>query len=348
MQLEFLWFLIVALMLATYVVLDGFDLGVGGLHLFLAKTEEERKSVIRSIGPVWDGNEVWLLASGGTLYFAFPGLYAVGFSGFYLALILVLWLFIFRATSIELRSHVAHGGWRKFWDRAFGISSLLLSVLLGAALGNVIRGVPLGETGWFFAPLWTDFVPGPNPGLLDWFTVLVGVFALAALLLHGALWLALKTEGELEARAVRLAGKIRFLVLGLFLACVAAGLVVQSDLRAHIGERPWLLVFPLLAGACLFGVGRYLGAGKPCKAFLASSLFLVAALGTFVFSLYPTILPSTTGFDASLTVANTAAPAYGLKVGLVWWVPGMALAVLYFRNTYRKFAGKVRPEEEGY
>jgi cytochrome d ubiquinol oxidase subunit II len=206
----------------------------------------------------------------------------------------------------------------------------------------------LGETGWFFAPLWTDFLPGANPGLLDWFTVLVGLFALSALLLHGAIWLALKTEGALEARASVFAGNVRKWVGVLFLASVAAGLFVQPDLRAHLGERPWLGVFPLLALLSLAWIGRPLRSGKPCKAFLGSSLFLVCAVGTFVFSLYPTILPSTTGVGASLTAANTAAPAYGLKVGLFWWVPGIALAILYFRNTYRKFAGKVRLEEEGY
>jgi cytochrome d ubiquinol oxidase subunit II len=146
------WFCLVAIMIAGYVVLDGFDLGAGIIHLFVARTEQERQQVLRSIGPVWDGNEVWLLAAGGTLYFAFPALYAAAFSGFYLALMMVLWLLILRGISIELRSHIESPIWKPFWDLVFGGSSALLALLYGAALGNVVRGVPLDGNGFFFLP----------------------------------------------------------------------------------------------------------------------------------------------------------------------------------------------------
>ncbi len=163
----FIWFWLVAVMLVAYVLLDGFDLGVGILHPLLARTEQERKIMIRSIGPVWDGNEVWLVAAGGTLYFAFPLLYASAFSGFYLALMIVLWLLIMRGASIELRSQIDAFVWRSFFDGLFFVSSALLAIFFGAALANVIRGVPLSEEGYFFLPLWTNWRPGPEPGILE-------------------------------------------------------------------------------------------------------------------------------------------------------------------------------------
>src|SRR2546423_630710 len=197
------WFLLVAIMITAYVVLDGFDLGAGALHLLIAKTDQERRTILRSIGPVWDGNEVWLIAGGGTLYFAFPLLYASGFSGFYLPLMIVLWLLIFRGIGIELRMHLESIVWRGFFDGCFGISSLLLTIFYGAALANVVRGVPLHQDGYFFLPLWTDWRVGPEPGVLDWYTVLAGMVALGALTLHGAHYVALKTEGEIKVRAHR-------------------------------------------------------------------------------------------------------------------------------------------------
>src|SRR6202167_3333186 len=201
----FIWFWIVAVMIAAYVVLDGFDLGGGILSPFLAKSEEDRRTLVRSIGPVWDGNEVWLVAGGGTLYFAFPLLYASSFSGFYLPLMIVLWLLIMRGASIELRMHIDHDVWRSFFDGLFFVASALLAIFFGAALANVIRGVPLGADSYFFLPLWTNWRVGANPGILDWYTVIGGVVALVALATHGALWLVLKAPGDVEVRARRAA-----------------------------------------------------------------------------------------------------------------------------------------------
>src|SRR6476646_7307316 len=198
--MEAIWFALVAFMLTAYVVLDGFDLGAGALHLIAARTDEERRMLLRSIGPVWDGNEVWLLAAGGTLFYAFPLLYASSFSGFYLPLSMVLWLLVFRAIGIEFRMHLENEVWREFFDTVFSLASLLLIVLFGAALGNVIRGVPLRADHYFFVPLWTDFLPGPQPGALDWYTVLCAVVTVVAVCLHGALYVILKTAGALNAR----------------------------------------------------------------------------------------------------------------------------------------------------
>src|ERR1700758_2349529 len=196
-----LWFSIVALMLVAYVILDGFDLGVGIMYLFVAETEQERQLALRAIGPVWDGNEVWLLAAGGTLFFAFPLLYASAFSGFYMPLMIVLWLLILRGLSAELRMHVQDPLWRSFFDGLFFFSSSLLAIFFGAALANVIRGVPIGDDHFFFLPLWTNWRVGPQPGLLDWYTVTGGLLVLVALAMHGALYTAFKVSGELESRA---------------------------------------------------------------------------------------------------------------------------------------------------
>ena len=197
-MLPVIWFCIIAVMLAIYVVLDGFDLGAGIVHLGVARTEDERRAVLKSIGPVWDGNEVWLLAAGGTLYFAFPALYASSFSGFYLPLMMVLWLLILRGSAVEFRNHFDNKVWKPLWDVVFCFASGLLAIFFGAALGNVVRGVPLDASGDFFLPLWTNWQPGQNPGILDWYTVTVGLFAFLTLAQHGALWVAYKTVDELR------------------------------------------------------------------------------------------------------------------------------------------------------
>src|SRR5271167_4358587 len=196
-----IWFMIIAVMVAMYVLLDGFDIGAGVIYLLVAKSSAERRTVLRAIGPVWDGNEVWLLAAGGTLYFAFPQLYASSFSGFYLPLMMVLWLLMLRAIGLEFRTHIDHGIWASFFDAIFSIGSLLLAIFYGAALGNVVRGLPLGPDHYFFLPLWTNWNVGSHPGVLDWYTVLSGVVALVALSVHGANYIVVKTDGELNERA---------------------------------------------------------------------------------------------------------------------------------------------------
>ena len=248
--METLWFTIVVLMLGTYVALDGFDFGAGILHLFVAKTDVERRTVLAAIGPVWDGNEVWLLASGGVLVFAFPRVYAAGFSGFYLPLMMVLWLLILRGLSIELRSQQANPLWRSFWDGVFFFASALMAIFLGAALGNVIRGVPLDATGYFSGPLFTDFRVGPHPGVLDWYTVLVGIFALTALAGHGALYLIWKTTGPVQARSQALAIPIWGVTALLMILTTIATWQVRPEIYTNLMARPitWALVALIAIG----------------------------------------------------------------------------------------------------
>jgi len=341
--METVWFCLVAVMVALYVLLDGFDLGAGAVHFLVAKTEEERRQVIATIGPVWDGNEVWLLAAGGTLYFAFPLLYASSFSGFYLPLMMVLWLLILRASAIEFRNHLKSPVWIPFWDFMFSASSLLLTIFFGAALGNVVRGVPLDASGYFFEPLWTNFQLGEHTGILDWYTVLVGVQALLVLMMHGALWLQLKTSGDLNQRAWRLAGLSWWGVFVMTAVVTAISFRVQPQIAENFKTWPLGYVLPLLAVAGLAGVQFELRRKNERNAFLASCAYLLGMLTSLVFGVYPMVLPARNAIYA-LTVHNAKAPDYGLKIGLIWWVIGMVLAAGYFVFVYRSFAGKVTAE----
>ncbi|HXX19754.1 MAG TPA: cytochrome d ubiquinol oxidase subunit II [Candidatus Acidoferrum sp.] len=338
-----LWYCLVAVMLAVYVVLDGFDLGAGIIHLFVARTDDERRLVIQSIGPVWDGNEVWLLAGGGTLYFAFPSLYASSFSGFYLPLMMVLWLLILRGTSVEFRSHVSDEIWASFWDAVFALSGILLAVFYGAALGNVVRGVPLDSNGRFFEPLWTNFLPGADAGVLDWYTIVVGVTALAVLSLHGAVWVALKTEATLNERARAAARRAWWAVAVLTIIITIASFRVQPSLTANFSAHVWGFAFPILAIAGFLGVGWFLRAQNERAAFLSSCGYLLGMLTSVAFSLYPRLLPASTNPLFALTIENAKAPQHGLHVGLAWWLVGMSLASAYSVYTYRNFAGKMKP-----
>ncbi len=331
--METVWFWLLVWMLGTYVVLDGFDFGVGILHLFVAKTEAERQQVIRSIGPVWDGNEVWLIAAGGTMFFAFPKLFAVGFSGLYLALMIVLWLLMFRALGIVLR-HMLHDPiWTQFWDVAFAAASLLLAVCFGAALGNLVRGVPLKEDGTFFEPLWTDFQVGQQTGILDWYTVLVALTAVLALAHHGALWLNARTDEAVADRAGRLAGRLWLLVVMFSIITTLATVFVQPNVTESLSARPWGVVFVGLAGAGLIGAHVLRKRGRPLQAFVSSAGYLYGMVALAAIGIYPYVLP---GRDPALglTAKAAAAAETGLVMAMYWWIPGMLLACGYFVYLY--------------
>ncbi len=352
--METVWYCLMAMMIAVYVLLDGFDLGAGIIHLLVARSDAERRQVLASIGPVWDGNEVWLLAAGGTLFFAFPALYASGFSGFYLPLMMVLWLLILRGISIEFRNHLESPVWAPLWDVLFCISSLLLAVFYGAALGNVVRGVPLDARGYFFEPLWTNFRLGPETGILDWYTILIGLAAFFALTQHGALWVGLKTAGPVQQRARRLARGVWWGVAAFTVLITWVTFRVQPQVPANLSAHPWGYVLPALALAGLLST-RWFLAGQNVRqndwrAFLASCAYLLGMVTSVVFGLYPYVLPASTNPAYSLTAQNAKAADYGLRIGLVWWIIGMVLASGYFVFLYRHFAGKVKvgAEHEGY
>jgi cytochrome d ubiquinol oxidase subunit II len=345
--MESLWFCLAAVMIAVYVVLDGFDIGTGIVHLLVARADGERRSVLRTIGPVWDGNEVWLIAGGGTLFFAFPALYASSFSGFYLPLMIVLWLLILRGVSIEFRNHVESLLWRPLWDVVFAWSSLLLAVFYGAALGNVVRGVPLDASGYFFLPLWSDFRVSSHGGILDWYTIMTGIAALLALTLHGALWVRLKSADPVRERAVSLARRIWWGVAIMTVALTAASFAIQPHLSERFTSAPWGFVFPAVAIVGLLGIRWSQSNATELRAFLFSCAYLLGMLTAAAFGVYPYLLPASTDAQFGLTIHNAAADEYGLGIGLAWWIPGMILATGYAVYAYRHFAGKVASEEQG-
>jgi cytochrome d ubiquinol oxidase subunit II len=341
-MMETFWYCAVTLMLAMYAVLDGFDFGLGIVYPFVARTEADRRTALAAIGPVWNGNEVWLVAAGGLLFFAFPKAYAAGFSGFYLALILVLWLLMVRGLALELRAHLNHTLWRQFWDVAFAVASTLLALVLGAALGNLIRGMPLTQDGYFFVALWTNFMTGPDPGILDWFTTLMGITSAAILAFHGANYLAMKTEDQLRGQARRaawLAGSAVAVLVGLALIAVP---FVQPSFRLNYAAHPIGYVFPFLGVAALVAALELRRRNWDAGAFYATSLLILTMLAGTAWGSYPNILIATNNPANSLTVTNATAGAYGMHVGLWWFLIGFGLIIAYQVYAHRVFRGKVQ------
>jgi cytochrome d ubiquinol oxidase subunit II len=345
-----LWFGIAAVMLAAYVVMDGFDFGAGALHLFVARNDAERRQVLAAIGPFWDGNEVFLLASGGVLFVAFPKVLAAGLSGFYFAIFLVLWTLILRGIAIEFRSHGEHPLWRTAWDFVFGVASTLLPVLFGAALGNLLRGLPLNQEGWFSLPLFTDFTTGGEVGILDWYTVLVGVFALVAIIGHGGTYLTWKTDGAVLARSRLTAMWCYGVVAVLWPIVTMATASVNGRMYDVLLDRPFAWLSLLVALGGLVSVALGLRGNRPLQAFLGSSAFLAGLLAATAALVFPVMLRATGGEELSLTAYNSAVPAASLRIALGWWVIAAPLAVTYFIVLFRLHRGKAvaSRHREGY
>lgn len=342
-----LWFALVSVLLAGYVILDGFDFGAGALHLVVAKTDRQRREVLAAIGPFWDGNEVWLLAAGGVLFLAFPKVLGAGLSGLYLPVFFLLWALILRGIAIEFRSHVEDAMWRRFWDAIFCMASALPPVLLGAALGNLLRGVPLDASGYFALPLWTDFSLTAPFGVLDGYTTLSGVLALVALAHHGALFLAWKTEGDVHEASLRAAKRLSWPLVALWFAATGATYALRPDLFRQLAERPLALLAALLgvAGLAITFFGRR--RGRLLLAFIGSSAFLLGILVATVASSYPVMIRSTLDPAFSLTALNAASSEASLRTGLLWWPFGFVLALGYLALLLHIHRGKVRAPAEG-
>ncbi len=275
-------------------------------------------------------------------------LYASSFSGFYLPLIIVLWLLMIRGLSIELRAHIKDPMWASFWDVMFFIGSSLLAIFFGAALGNVVRGVPLDEDGNFFQPLWTNLSPfSQPPGILDWYTILIGLLALTTLVVHGSNFVALKTENELNARSRRISRIFALAAVVLTVLATLSTLWVSPWMFQSFNERPYGYVLPLVAIAGLVGMVLFNFRGNDRAAFLSSSVYILGMLTSTVFGVYPNVLPAVDP-ENSLTIQNAASSDYSQAVGLIWWSIGMVFAAIYFILVYRLFRGKVRMEDEGY
>ena len=338
MDLNTTWFILVAVLLAGYAILDGFDLGVGILHLFI-KGDTERRLAMNAIGPVWDGNEVWLVTGGGALFAAFPEVYASAFSGFYTALMLLLVTLIFRAVAIEFRSKRPSPRWRQGWDIVFAVGSLGAALLMGVAFGNVAAGLTMDAS---------HNITGGLLGLLNPFALLVGVTTVVLFAMHGAIYLVLKTEGDLQAR---IRGWVRPLIVAfviLYALTTMATLLWQPHLAERMRAQPiWFLV-PVLTMLAVANVPREIFHGREFRAFLSSS----AAIGLLVtligVGLYPNLLLATNDPAHSLTIVNGASSQKTLGIMLVIAIIGMPIVLAYTGVVYWVFRGKVKLEKTSY
>lgn len=349
--MELLWYCILLLVASVYFILDGYDFGVGIIHLFLARGREEKETVAKAAGLFWDFNEVWLVVLGGLLFMAFPVYYASVFSGFYLPLTILLWLLIFRAIGIELKAHFQNEVWRTFWEKSFGISSLLLALFCGAALGNLVRGVDIGGQDtpgsfghqYFFLPLWNDtFSPlRVDAGVLDWFTLLIGLQAVLILTIHGANWIILKTNSTINGRLLRLIPSLAIAELVLIVLSVAAWNYVEPAGFKGFMERPFLLIFPLIffAGFLLQLFRQRIK--HPVLAFSGSSALIFSGIVSSMAPMFPVILPSRSSISNGLTVYNTATSEYAFSTATVWMVLGFLLTAVYFIIQQRILKGKI-------
>ncbi len=350
--MELFWYIVLMSMLAIYLVLDGYDFGSGIIHLFLGKTEKDKKAITGAIGPFWDANEVWIIAGGGILFFAFPKLYASSFSGFYLPLIMILWLLIFRGIGLELRHQVNNKMWHLIWDKAFGIASLLLALFFGIALGNVVRGVNLGmvtngvsqhEPHFFFLPLWnTDFSPlSEQLGIIDWFTLLLGIIAVVSLTIHGANWIIFKTNSGINQQLKNVIFKLNIVLLVLVIVSVLVWHYVEPNPFHNFFDKPWLWIFPVVMLVGLFGQFNCKKFKKDSTGFLFSTLFLMGGFFGTAASIFPKLLPSTNTVNPPLTLYNAATAHYGLSVGMNWFIVAIILVAVYFVIQYKVFKGKM-------
>lgn len=333
------WFWVLGGMLTAYAVLDGYDLGVGALSLWIAKNNDERRVALNSIGPVWNGNEVWLIAAGGMMVVSFPRVYASAFSGFYLALMLVLWLLILRGVSIELRSQSPNPLWRALWDAGFWFGSILLALLLGVALGNVVRGLPIGANGYF---------QGTFALMLNPYALLTGILTVALLAWHGANYLRTKTEGALFERAVRWSHALWWAVLVMAAIVTVATFIVLAGSPRNFKAYPaaWVAPFVLLGGLVWGFLSR--GESQSSNAFRSSTLVIVALMITAALTVFPNLLPSTLNPAYSLNIYNAASSPHALRVSLIANAFGMAGVIVYSTYVHRTFQGKVRSGEGHY
>jgi cytochrome d ubiquinol oxidase subunit II len=339
MWLNQVWFVLYVVIIGGYVILDGFDLGVGVLYPFISRSDTERRLVLNSIGPVWDGNEVWLVLGGGALFAAFPLVYASLFSGFYLAMMGLLLVLILRALSIEFRSKRASTRWRTTWDWFFFGSSLGVAFLLGVALGNVLRGVALDGSGNISADV---------AELLHPYALAVGVVAVLMLTLHGATYLTLKLEDELLDRVTRLVPRLMVVFFVSITVLIGWTLTLDVGFADNYRDRPWTAVFPVAAlGAALFA-WRSILRRAAMAAFLASATMIALLMASVAAALYPVMLPSNIDRSYDLTIYNAASQENTLTVMLVMAGLGLPFVLMYTAGVYYFFRGRVRLDDTSY
>jgi cytochrome d ubiquinol oxidase subunit II len=337
-SLNDIWFVLVGVLFTGYVMLDGFDLGVGALHLF-TKTDEERRLMLNAIGPVWDGNEVWLVTGGGALFAAFPEVYATVFSGFYLAFVLLLFSLIFRAVAIEFRSKRPEARWRQTWDVLFSLGSVLSSFLIGVAIGNIVWGVPLDKEHEF---------AGTFPGLLGPYPILLGITTVALFAMHGAIYVVMKTEGKLEDRARGWVKNTVIFFILMYAATSLATLLYVPRMAMPLQKYPWLFAIPLLNILAIANIPREIHLGNEFKAFLSSCVAMIALMALFGVGMYPHLVFCHTEPANSLDIHNAASSQKTLGIMLVIACLGVPVVMAYTVCIYWIFRGKVKLEATSY
>ena len=339
MWLNIVWYALFVIIIAGYLIMDGFDLGVGILHPFLAKNDDERRISLNSIGPVWDGNEVWLVLGGGALFAAFPMVYASLFSGFYAAMMLVLLVLILRTVAIEFRSKRSSSKWRNAWDWVFFASSLGIALLLGVAFGNIMEGVLLDAQG---------NIGGTLLDLLNPYALLVGVTTIFMLATHGAIYLSMKTDGELLARVKRWIPRLMIVFFVLNTLLVFWTVLAHDAIANRYLQQPLLVVFPAAALAAVIAAWLMVRRGRYFAAFLLSAAMIAGLLFSAAIGLYPNLLISSIDSQYNLTIFNAASQANTLTIMLIMAVIGMPFVLLYTVGVYYIFRGKVQISSQSY
>ncbi|MFY0627413.1 MAG: cytochrome d ubiquinol oxidase subunit II [Reichenbachiella sp.] len=354
--MEIFWYILISLIVIIFFLLDGYDFGTGIIHLFFAKKEKDKEVISKAAGLFWDSNEVWLVAAGGLIFMAFPTYYASVFSGFYLPLIMVLWLVIFRAIGLELRSQFNYPMWKNIWDRAFGVSSLLLALFFGMALANIVRGVNLGgvengkslyEAHYFFLPLWNgSFSPtSDHPGVIDWFTLIIGLIAVVVLAIHGAHWIILKTNASINDHLKTVVLIMNIVLVALTVLSLIVWHLINPQPFSNFMDRPWMFLFPTIYLTGLFSI---FFVKNDSWRFGASSLLIIGGISASLASIFPEILPSTNNLNPGLTIYNTSTSVYGMNVALPWAIIGIVLLVAYFIIQKKLTSGKIDEMDYGH
>ncbi len=337
-DLNTIWFILIGVLLTGYAILDGFDLGVGSLHL-LVKDDAERRIMLNSIGPVWDGNEVWLVTGGGALFAAFPHVYATVFSGFYTAFMLLLAGLIFRAVAIEFRSKRPSKRWRSAWDIAFSVSSILIALLMGVALGNIVTGIPLAADKEFAGNFWT---------LVNPYTLLVGITTLSLFMMHGAIYAVLKTEGALQEKVRGWVNNTIIFFVIMYVTTTMATLIYFPHMLDHFKNSPLFFVVAILNMLAIANIPREIHHKREFRAFLSSAASIAALLTIFAIGLFPNIVLSTPNPELSLNIYNAASSQKTLNIMLIMAIIGIPFVLAYTISIYWIFRGKVKLDAMSY
>ncbi|HEY5125169.1 MAG TPA: cytochrome d ubiquinol oxidase subunit II [Ignavibacteria bacterium] len=337
-DLNTIWFLLVGALLSGYAILDGFDLGVGALHL-LTKSDKDRRLSINSIGPVWDGNEVWLITAGGALFAAFPDVYATVFSGFYSAFMLLLFVLIFRAVAIEFRSKQESKRWRAAWDKAFSISSIVIALLMGVALGNIVTGIPLAQNKEFIG----SFISLLNP-----FALLVGITTVSLFMMHGAIYLVMKTEEELQTQVRGWVNNTIIFFVICFVTTTMATLIYYPQMVNHFKEMPALFLIAILNMLAIANIPREIYKGNDFRAFFSSAASIALLMVLFAIGIFPNLVLSNPNPEYSLTIYNAASSQKTLMIMLIMAIIGIPFVLAYTIVIHKVFKGKVKLDDTSY